>query len=122
MIDRIGTGGAGNARSLIESAMQRHADAVARATQAVDSSSTAAAGTQDVASTAFSSALVDGIKSVDAQVKQADQLAEGLLTGRIKDFHEVAAALKQSELSLKFSLEVRNKFVDAYREIMRMSV
>jgi len=119
MIDRIGTG-TSNARSLIESAMQRHADAVSRATQSVESSATA--GAQDVSSTSFSNALVDGIKNVDAQVKQADQLAEGLLTGRIKDFHEVAAALKQSELSLKFSLEVRNKFVDAYREIMRMSV
>jgi flagellar hook-basal body complex protein FliE len=121
MIDRIGTG-AGGARSLIESAMQRHAEAVARATQAVDSSAAQSAGAQDVATSPFQNALVDGIKSVDAQVKVADQLAEGLVSGRIKDFHEVAAALKQSELSLKFSLEVRNKFVDAYREIMRMSV
>jgi flagellar hook-basal body complex protein FliE len=34
----------------------------------------------------------------------------------------VAARLKESELSLRFSLEVRNKLIDAYREIMRMSV
>lgn len=116
MVDRIQSG-ASSARALIEAAQRRHADAVARATQAVDASAT-----QEASAQTFHNALVDGIKDVDAQVKQADALAEGLITGKVKDFHEVAAVLKQSELSFKFSLEVRNKFVDAYREIMRMSV
>jgi len=65
---------------------------------------------------------VDGLKDVDSQVKRADALVDGIVSGKVQDFHEVAAALKESELALKFSLEVRNKFVDAYREIMRMSV
>lgn len=116
MVDSIG-GGSSIARAAVEAALKRHSDAVARATQAVDASAVKESSPND-----FSSALVNGLKSVDADVKRADTLAEGMFSGKIQDFHEVAAALKQSELSLKFSLEVRNKFVDAYREIMRMSV
>ncbi|MBL8858676.1 MAG: flagellar hook-basal body complex protein FliE [Planctomycetes bacterium] len=120
MVDSIG-GGSSAARSAIESALKRHNDAVARATQVIDSSAagSAAAGAP---STDFSSAIGDSIRSVDAQVRKADALVDGLVSGKVQDLHVVAAALKESELALKFSLEVRNKFVDAYREIMRMSV
>jgi flagellar hook-basal body complex protein FliE len=117
MVDRIGEGPS-LARTAIESALKRHSDAVSRAQQAFEPAP--AAETQ---SAGFSNALVDGIKDIDAQVKTADNLVEGLVSGKgVQDFHEVAAALKQSELSLKFALEVRNKFIDAYREIMRMGV
>lgn len=116
MVDSI-SGGASSARSVIESALKRHSEAVARATLAVESSAAGAAPSSD-----FSSAIVDGLKDVDAQVKRADALVDGIISGKVQDFHEVAAALKESELALRFSLEVRNKFVDAYREIMRMSV
>jgi flagellar hook-basal body complex protein FliE len=116
MVDSIG-GGSSLARSAIESALKRHSDALSRAQTAVESSGAGAPATSD-----FSSAIVDGLKNVDSQVKRADALVDGIISGKVQDFHEVAAALKESELSLKFSLEVRNKFVDAYREIMRMSV
>lgn len=116
MVDGIG-GGSSIARAAIESALKRHSDAVDRATRGLDASTA-----KDAAPRNFSSALVDGLKGVDAEVKRADALVDGMISGKVQDFHEVAAALKQSELALKFSLEVRNKFVDAYREIMRMSV
>ena len=116
MVDRIGEG-ASLARSAIESALKRHSDAVARVRGAGEQAPAA-----EAAQSGFTNALADGIKDVDAQVKRADSLAEGVVNGQMQDFHEVAAALKQSELSLKFALEVRNKFIDAYREIMRMSV
>ena len=45
-----------------------------------------------------------------------------MAAGGVQDFAELAARLKQSELTFKFALEVRNKLIDAYRETMRMSV
>src|SRR5690242_77987 len=116
MVDRIGDGPS-LARTAIESALKRHSDAVARVRGGQETAPAA-----EATSSTFSNALVDGIKDVDAQVKRADSIVEGVVNGQVQDFHEVAAALKQSELSLKFALEVRNKFIDAYREIMRMSV
>jgi flagellar hook-basal body complex protein FliE len=116
MVDRIGDGSS-LARTAIEAALKRHTDAAARVTRALEGEKTAESSPVD-----FSKALVESLKEVDADVKRADALVEDVVAGKVKDFHEVAAALKQSELSLKFALEVRNKLIDSYREVMRMSV
>ena len=118
MVDRIGQGGGSLARAAIEAALKRQAEAVAR-TQG------AAGGPQALAqpeASSFSTALKQGITELNSKVQSADQLPTDLLSGKVTDFHEVAAQLKESELSLRFALEVRDKFIDAYREIMRMSV
>ncbi len=70
----------------------------------------------------FGSKLTEGLKEINQQIEQSDQLIDGIVTGKVTQFHEVAAQIKQADLSFKFTLAVRNKFVDAYREIMRMSV
>jgi len=108
---------ASSARAAIESALRRHAESVARATE---SSGPKAAG--EAARTDFASALSDGLKQVDASVRDSDKVVDDVIAGNVGDFHEVALRLKQSELSFRFAMEVRNKFVDAYREVMRMSV
>ncbi|MEZ5977611.1 MAG: flagellar hook-basal body complex protein FliE [Planctomycetota bacterium] len=63
-----------------------------------------------------------GIRAVDSEIQTANSLAEDLLTGKVDSPHEVAARIRRADLTLKFSLEIRNKLVDAYREVMRMSV
>lgn len=70
----------------------------------------------------FARALESGIHSVDQRVQSAESMPVDLLTGKIDDFHEIAVQLKSAELSFKFAMEIRNKLVDAYREIMRMNV
>jgi flagellar hook-basal body complex protein FliE len=70
----------------------------------------------------FERALARGVERVDAQVRTAENLPVDLLTGKVDDFHELAVQLKSAELSFKFAMEIRNKLIDAYREIMRMSV
>ena len=77
-------------------------------------------GTERVAETA-SSPLSDAIHHLDHEVKKVDDLTESFLKGE-KDFHEVAVQIRQSDLALKYAFAVRNKLVDAYREVMRMSV
>lgn len=63
-----------------------------------------------------------GIQSVDTSVDEIDELPAAMAAGKIEDFHEIAGQLKRSELTFKFALAVRNKLIDAYREVMRMSV
>ena len=77
-------------------------------------------GTERVAETA-SSPLSDAIHHLDHEVKKVDDLTESFLKGE-KDFHEVAIQIRQSDLALKYAFAIRNKLVDAYREVMRMSV
>ena len=119
MVDRIGQGSS-LARAAIEAALTRHADAARKAAALPAAAATATPSTSPTAD--FAQSLGEGIRAIDAEVQRADRLATDVVTGKITDFHEAAAVLKQSELSLKFALEVRNKFIDAYREIMRMSV
>ncbi len=115
MTQKIGDS-ASSARTAIEAALKRHAEASTRVREAAMSETPAVKGAD------FKSALTQGIESLDASAKQADSLVEDVVAGRVADFHEVALRLKESELSFRYSMEVRNKFVDAYREVMRMSV
>jgi|SRR4051812_5845610 flagellar hook-basal body complex protein FliE len=105
------------ARAAIESALRRHADAVARAR-----STETQAPEQTSGARGFGDALEKGIANVDAAVRDSDKLVDDVVGGKVGDLHEVALRLKQSELSFRFAMEVRNKLVDAYREVMRMSV
>lgn len=104
------------ARSAIEAALRRHADAAARVR---DSAVSDAPGAK---SADFKSVIMEGLEQMDDSANQSDKLVDDVIAGRVTDFHEVALRLKESELSFRYTLEVRNKFVDAYREVMRMSV
>jgi len=118
MIERIGQGSL--ARTAIEAALKRQAEATQRLQlrdAELSGAKPQAAETQN-----FATSLTQGLHEVDAQVKLGDQLAQQVIEGKVSDFAEVAAQLKQSDLAFKFALEVRNKFVDAYREVMRMNV
>ena len=121
MVDGIGKSGLG--RSAIEAALQsarkRQADALARMAERVAAGG--ADASQRAEGGAFSQLIEQSIGSVDEAVKLAEQLPREVLQGKL-DFHEVAARLKQSELAFDFAMQVRNKFIDAYREVMRMSV
>jgi flagellar hook-basal body complex protein FliE len=79
-------------------------------------------GSSGVGAPDFAQALQSGLERVEGAVQSAESLPIDLLTGKISDFHEIAVQLKDAELSFKFAMEIRNKLIDAYREIMRMSV
>ena len=76
----------------------------------------------EASGTKFTEQLADGLQAVQDEITKADALPEQLLNGQINDFHEVAVQVKRADLSFKFALEVRNKLLDAYREVMRMPV
>lgn len=117
MIDRIGQGSL--AKAAIEAALKRQAESARRLEErAAELGGAPARETPP----AFSSALMRGVNQIDAEVKRGDELAQQVIEGKVTDFAEAAAQLKQTDLAFKFALEVRNKFVDAYREVMRMSV
>ncbi len=59
---------------------------------------------------------------VDAMQHSAESAVADLAAGKADNLHQVTLALGKAEVSFKFMMEVRNKLVDAYREVMRMSV
>jgi flagellar hook-basal body complex protein FliE len=131
MMERIGgqIGGQGGlARAAIEAALQAQARAARKIEEQVAAGlSTAAEGAPGAARPpAFASdmagALRGAVASVEKGLGAVDRLPLEMVSGKVDDFAQLAAQLKQSELSFKFALEVRNKLIDAYRETMRMSV
>ena len=57
---------------------------------------------------------------VDTGLKEADQKVAEFAMGKSHDLHEVMIASEKADLSLKFLLQIRNKLLEAYQEIMRM--
>jgi|YNPBryBLVA2012_1023415.scaffolds.fasta_scaffold01662_7 flagellar hook-basal body complex protein FliE len=71
---------------------------------------------------AFSSALSGALHGVDALQKNAESEISRFLSGEAVDIHQVALAHQQAQLGFELFLQMRNKFVQAYQEIMRMQI
>lgn len=70
----------------------------------------------------FATTLKEAIASVNEQQIQSDTMTEKLINGGNVDLHEVMIAAQKASVTLSATMEVRNKAVEAYQEIMRMSV
>jgi len=57
---------------------------------------------------------------VDKQIKEADQKVAEFAVGKKQDLHEIMIASEKAGISFKLLLQIRNKFLEAYQEIMRM--
>ncbi len=69
----------------------------------------------------FAEVLGSAIGQVDALQGQADAESEKLALGG-GNLHETALALEKADVALRVLTKVRNKVVEAYQEVMRMSV
>src|SRR5689334_4450478 len=70
----------------------------------------------------FGSALKQAVSSLQQLGGQADASSMALAKGDPIDIHEVMLANEQASLGFSMALQVRNKLVDAYQEVMKMSV
>jgi flagellar hook-basal body complex protein FliE len=70
----------------------------------------------------FGTMLKDAIGGLSSLGAKADDSSLKLATGEPVDIHEVMLNTEQASLGFQVALQVRNKLVDAYTEIMRMSV
>lgn len=71
--------------------------------------------------TGFSDALGRVVDAVESTESQANTAVSGMLSGTT-DVHDAMIALQRADLTLQFSVQIRNKLVQAYNEIMRMPI
>lgn len=96
----------------------RSTAAQAAGQSAAPGSATAAAGGVE-----FSQVLKNSIDQVNQVQQQADQMAESFVAGDSKqNLHEVMVALQTASVSFQEMVQVRNKLVTAYQDIMNMQV
>ena len=70
----------------------------------------------------FSKVLDKFVTDVNSLQNKASESIEKLATGEISDVHQVMIAVEEAGTAMEFMLEVRNKIVEAYQEVMRMPV
>ncbi len=77
---------------------------------------------QDKTGSAFSDLLKNSISEVDKQQKNADISVQQLHAGGAKNLHETMIAMEQANISLRLLVQMRNKMMEAYQEVMRTQV
>ncbi|HOO12863.1 MAG TPA: flagellar hook-basal body complex protein FliE [Bacillota bacterium] len=70
----------------------------------------------------FSQCLNEALNKVNELQKAADNSAIALATGEVQNLHQVTIDSLKAEIALQFTLQIRNKVIEAYQEIMRMQI
>ena len=70
----------------------------------------------------FGSAIKDAIDNMSQVQKGAENEIQKAVTGESQDLHKTIIALQSADLNFQLGLQVRNKLIGAYEEIMRMQV
>jgi flagellar hook-basal body complex protein FliE len=70
----------------------------------------------------FSSFLNGAIQSVEKPAAEADQAVQSFLNGETEELHSVALATQRASLAFDLGMQMRNKVVAAYQEVMKMQV
>jgi flagellar hook-basal body complex protein FliE len=74
------------------------------------------------ASGEFRGVLEGTIQKIEQTRNQAAQAVEGFLSGDSQELHTAILATQRADLAFELGLQVRNKVVSAYQEIMRMQM
>lgn len=83
-----------------------------------------ASSTGDPKSTAvpFTEMLRKAVDSINEMQAKADMLTERLATGEVTDIHKVMLAVEQVNIALQLTMQIRNKVIESYQEVMRMQI
>jgi len=65
--------------------------------------------------------FADMLREAISNDSAAQQAVDGYATGQSQNLHETMIAIEKADISLSLLVNVRNKLLDAYREVMRMS-
>lgn len=62
------------------------------------------------------------LTSLNESQQSSDNLLQQLAMGENVDLHNVMIGLEENDVNFRVALAIRDRFVDAYREVMRMQV
>ena len=77
---------------------------------------------QSASGASFQDAFASAVQSVESFGQNASTSVENLLSGEGEELHTTILATQQAELSFDLFMQMRNKVVSAYQEIMRMQM
>ncbi len=78
--------------------------------------------TNDSGEKSFADTLKDAVNTVNSLQKASDVKMQELATGKTSNIPEVMMAAEKADIALRMMVQVRNKIIDAYQEVMKMQV
>jgi flagellar hook-basal body complex protein FliE len=75
-----------------------------------------------IGTSSFQDFLGKALGQTNQALLESDDLSRKLAAGEVADLHQVMISIEKASLSLQMTMQARNKIVDAYQEIMRMSI
>lgn len=71
---------------------------------------------------AFSDYLKEAISKTNNLILESEMINENFTAGRTDNIHQVMIAAEKADIAFQFTMQIRNKLLDAYNEIMRMQI
>jgi flagellar hook-basal body complex protein FliE len=88
--------------------------------QATESSTKAAPSATSATTPKFDDMLKGFLKDVNQMQNTADQSIQKMVSGQVKDVHQVMLAVEEAKVAFNMMLEIRNKTMDAYNNLINM--
>jgi len=70
----------------------------------------------------FSKIMENALNAVDVANKSAQDSATSFLTQEAEYLHSMVLAAEKADIALQMTMQIRNKAIDAYQEVMRMQI
>jgi flagellar hook-basal body complex protein FliE len=70
----------------------------------------------------FSDFLTKAVSEVEEKMRISDVERQKVLTGEANNLHQATIAAQEASVAFSLMVEVRNKLVESYQELMRMQV
>lgn len=70
----------------------------------------------------FTDTLSETITEVQRLQNEADTAVKQLVAGEVKDVTDAMVAVEKADVAFQTMMQVRNKMLTAYQEVMRMNV
>jgi flagellar hook-basal body complex protein FliE len=83
---------------------------------------TESASLSQIPATSFEGWMTDRIDQVNDKLVNAEQQVRRLAVGDVDNLHQVMINLEEAKLDFQLTMQIRNRVLDAYQEILRMQV
>ncbi|NBO38626.1 flagellar hook-basal body complex protein FliE [bacterium] len=97
-------------------------DADLRSMGGLGSSKSKATSAEGTSESQFLDLLKDGIADVNKGMRESEKASMDLATGKSSNIHETMLSVAKAELGFNMLVQMRNKAIEAYQDVMRMQV
>ena len=70
----------------------------------------------------FGSIVSEGLESINGQLIQSQRDLQKVALGEVENLHQIMIRLEETKMNFQLFMQVRNRALEAYQDIMKMSV